>query len=122
MYAFENPDKIESKTDWVSWVFRLKSNPDKKYALEFVEGWKGGKIMILGAIPWVGSFLTALIWSACGGDIQTAFSVASYILTASGSMCTVFRTVNHALIGVRYTCVARDPEYLGGMKRYVKCI
>lgn len=85
MYAFENPLKITTEKQWIEWIFALKSTADKeKYALEIVEGWRSGRIVLLGAIPCIGSCLTGILWSIFGGDIQTAFAVASFIITASG--------------------------------------
>lgn len=92
MYAFKNPEKIKTETEWIDWIFALKApkEPEIKYALEFVGGWQGKKIAVLGMVPWVASCATAIIWSALwGSDIQTAFTVAAFILTASGSMYKV---------------------------------
>ena len=64
------------------WVFRLR-RPNQHYALEFVEGWNGSRIVIAGTLPWLISCLVGAIWTARGGDVQVAFTVASYILTSA---------------------------------------
>lgn len=84
MYAYRNPDKLSSKDEWIQWVFRLRCK-DKRHALEFVEGWNTTRIAISGTVPWLSSCLVGIIWTAMGGDAQTAFTVASFILTSSSS-------------------------------------
>lgn len=84
LHAFNKPHKISTTNDWVDWIFRIKGLSPNRYGLEFVQGWDGRKIVILAAVPWIGSVITAFLWSALTGDVQTAMAVASYILTASG--------------------------------------
>jgi hypothetical protein len=87
LYAYNHPSSFggdpHTDTDWIDWVFRLRQ-PDKRHALEFVEGWNGTRIAIVGTVPCVASTLIGVIWTARGGDAQTAFTVASFILT----LCT----------------------------------
>lgn len=82
LYAYNHPSEFGPETDWIEWVFRLRQ-PEKRHALEFVEGWKGTRIAILGIIPCVASTLVGVIWSSQGGDVQTAFTVAGFILTVA---------------------------------------
>ena len=81
-YAYNHPSEFGTETDWIEWVFRLRQ-PDKRHALEFVEGWNGTRIAVLGSLPCVASTLVAVIWCARGGDVQTAFTVAAFILTVA---------------------------------------
>jgi hypothetical protein len=82
LYAYNHPSEFGTETDWIEWVFRLRQ-PDKRHALEFVEGWNGTRIAVLGSLPCIASTLVGVIWSARGGDIQTAFTVAGFILTVA---------------------------------------
>jgi len=83
MYAYKNPDRFLSDSDdWIRWVFRLRRK-ERRHALEFVEGWNTTRIAISGTAPWLSSCLVGIIWTAIGGDAQTAFTVASFILTSS---------------------------------------
>ena len=82
LYAYNHPSEFGTGTDWIEWVFRLRQ-PDKRHALEFVEDWNGTRIAIVGTIPCFASTLVGVIWSARGGDIQTAFTVAGFILTTT---------------------------------------
>ena len=83
LYAYNHPNEFGDETDWIDWVFRLRQ-PDKRHALEFVEGWNGTRIAFVGTVPCVLSTLLGVIWVARGGDAQTTFTVASFILT----LCT----------------------------------
>lgn len=84
MYAYRNPDRLSSTHDWIQWVFRLRRK-DRRHALEFVEGWNTTRIAVWGTVPWLASCLVGIIWAAMGGDPQTTFTVASFILTSSSS-------------------------------------
>ena len=80
-YAYKHPGSVTSENDWIQWVFRLRRS-NKRHALEFVEGWNSTRVVIAAALPWLVSCLVGIIWSASGGDAQTAFTVASFILTS----------------------------------------
>jgi hypothetical protein len=81
LYAYQNPSKISSEHEWINWVFRLRQ-PDRRHALEFVEGWNGTRIAVAGSIPLVVSTMVAIVWSAKGSGVQDGFAVAGFILTA----------------------------------------
>lgn len=82
LYAYQHPGDFSSETDWIEWVFRLRQR-DKRHALEFVEGWNGTRIAVVGAMPCVASTLVGVVWSARGGDVQSAFTVAGFMLTVA---------------------------------------
>jgi hypothetical protein len=71
-YAYNHPESITSDIAWI----------DKRHALEFIEGWNSIRVVIAAMIPWLISCLVGIIWTATGGDAQTAFTVASFILTS----------------------------------------
>ncbi|KAH0558413.1 hypothetical protein GP486_004926 [Trichoglossum hirsutum] len=93
MFAYSNPEKITSSTDWVIWAFKLKQE-DKRFALDFVEGWQASRFIVLGLTPWTISFLMAIVWSARGGNLQTVFTVASFVLTAASSLLALLAIVS----------------------------
>jgi hypothetical protein len=62
MYAFLNPPKIKTDREWIDWVFQLKSDPENRYALEFVEDWDGVKIVWLGSIILVAISFASARW------------------------------------------------------------
>ncbi len=81
LYAYQNLLKIASEHEWIEWVFRLRQ-PERRHALEFVEGWNGTRIAVAGSILLVVSTVIGIAYSVKGGNIQDGFSVASFILTA----------------------------------------
>jgi len=80
LYAYRNPSKIDTNQEWIDWVFRLRQS-DHRHALEFVEGWNGTRIAVAGLTPLLLSTVLGIIWSIRTGDVQTAFTVAGFILT-----------------------------------------
>jgi hypothetical protein len=79
-HAYNNPSMIETEAAWIDWVFNLRQ-ADRRHALEFVEGWSGSRIATVGSVPWVSATIVGVVWVVRGGDAQTAFTVASFILT-----------------------------------------
>jgi hypothetical protein len=94
LYAFHNPSKLKTTDTWVNWVFALKNSHQRRYGLEFVQGWDERKIIVLGAVSWVSSVVTAILWGILG-DVQTGISVATYVLTASGSTRSSIPTIGN---------------------------
>jgi hypothetical protein len=85
LFAYRHPERLAdggSGNDWVQWIFRLRRR-DKRHAIELVEGWNTKRIAIAGSIPWISSWLVAIIWTSLGGDPQTTFTAAGFILTSS---------------------------------------
>ncbi|KAF2183736.1 hypothetical protein K469DRAFT_751445 [Zopfia rhizophila CBS 207.26] len=95
LWAYNHPSSFGTETDWIEWVFRLRQ-PDKRHALEFVEGWNPTRIAALGALPCVASTLVGVVWSALEGDVQTAFTVAGFML----SIATVLLALLAVISGV----------------------
>lgn len=84
MFAYRRFESITSgpgTTQWIEWVFRLRA-ADKRHAVEFVEGWNSARIAAAGTVPWLSSCLVGIIWASRGGDTQTAFTVAGFILSS----------------------------------------
>jgi hypothetical protein len=79
-YAYRHPSSITTDTEWIDWVFRLRQ-ADRRHALEFVEDWSGFRIGLIGSMPWDVATIVGIAWTARGGDAQTAFTVAGFILT-----------------------------------------
>jgi len=93
MFAYLNPDKVESTDDWIQWVFRLRRR-EKRHAVEFVEGWNSTRIAIAGSIPWLSSCIVGIAWTAAGGNVQSAFTVASFILTSASIILALLAIVS----------------------------
>jgi hypothetical protein len=80
-YAYCNPTTIKSETEWIEWVFRLRGS-HKRHALEFVEGWNSTRVAVAAMVPWLAATIVGVVWAVTGGDAQTAFTVAGFILTS----------------------------------------
>lgn len=85
---FLDPTRIDSKQHFQS--DKMLSNTDTE-GLEFVRAWDRSKVSIICMIPFVISLLFAMIWVPASiarfavdaqVAVQTAFTVASYIVTA----------------------------------------
>ncbi|KAF1972687.1 hypothetical protein BU23DRAFT_156017 [Bimuria novae-zelandiae CBS 107.79] len=110
-YAYRHPDSVTSATDWIQWVFRLRKR-NKRHALEFVEGWNSTRVIIAAALPWLISCLVGIIWTATRGDAQTAFTVASFILTSgTGEYCPVLIRLKFHLTICGHACPARNDQW-----------
>jgi hypothetical protein len=94
LWAFNHPESFsDQESEWVDWVFRLRQR-DKRHALQFVEDWNGMRIAIVGTIPCVLSTAVGITWSAMGGDIQTAFTVAGFILTVATVLLALLAVIS----------------------------
>jgi hypothetical protein len=82
-FAYSKPSTIKSTFEWVDWVFELRQ-PNQRHALEFVEGWSGFRVAIVGSMPMFISTVVGITWAA-KGDVTTAFTVAAFILTLGTS-------------------------------------
>jgi hypothetical protein len=81
LYAYNNPSSINTDDVWISWAFRLRQ-PDKRHAIEFLEGWNGKLIAFVGMIPLVFSIVVGLAWRIWSGEWQTSYTVEGFILSA----------------------------------------
>ena len=81
-YFIYHPSEVSQQCDpgvWIDWVFALKQ-ADQRHLLEFVEGWSAGRITVAASVPLFASVITGTVWSALSGDVQTAFTFASFLL------------------------------------------
>jgi len=59
-YAYQHPEHIKTESEWIDWVFRLRQ-ADRRHALEFVEGWSGFRIGLIGSLPWVVATIVGVV-------------------------------------------------------------
>lgn len=74
------PSALKHQTDWIEWVFRLRQK-DCRHALEFVEDWNSSRIAMMGSIPIVAATVIGIVWALHWGNVQSAFTVAGFVLT-----------------------------------------
>ncbi|MBE3046809.1 hypothetical protein IMZ48_30630 [Candidatus Bathyarchaeota archaeon] len=110
LYYIRHPENVMKdrylhERVWVDWVFSLREEQEDgrihRHLVEFVEGWSPVRITLAASFPLVGSVVLGVVWSSMTGDAQTAFTVASFVLTfGSGTfgapplspLCTVIST------------------------------
>ncbi|CAO2656555.1 Nn.00g053580.m01.CDS01 [Neocucurbitaria sp. VM-36] len=92
-HAYKHPSSITTDEAWIDWVFRLRQQ-DRRHALEFVEGWSGFRIALIGSVPWIAATIMGIVWVSRGGDAQTAFTVAGFILTVGNSLLALLAIVS----------------------------
>lgn len=92
-HAYNNPATVATMDSWITWVFRLRQR-DRRHALEFVEGWSGARIAMIGSVPWVAATVVGVAWTVRGGDAQTAFTVAGFILTVGTALLALLAIVS----------------------------
>ncbi|EUC47819.1 hypothetical protein COCMIDRAFT_89190 [Bipolaris oryzae ATCC 44560] len=92
-YAYQHFESIKTESEWIEWVFRLRQ-ADRRHALEFVEDWSGFRIGLVGSVPWVAATVVGVAWTARGGDAQTAFTVAGFILTVGTSLLALLAIIS----------------------------
>lgn len=85
LFAYRHPEKLHSTDKWILWVYNLRQ-PDRRYALEFMESWSALKISIAVSILLVSSTALGVAWAVVKDDVQTAFTVASFVLAAGSRM------------------------------------
>jgi hypothetical protein len=62
--------------------------------VEFVEGWDAKRIVLASSLPLVGSVVVGVTWAVMLGDAQTAFTVASFILTFGAALIALLGIVS----------------------------
>lgn len=85
LFAYKNPQKLRSTDEWIRWVYNLRQ-PERRYALEFMESWSAIRILIAVSILLLSSTALGIAWAAAKDDAQTAFTVASFVLAAGSRM------------------------------------
>ncbi len=91
MYAFRYPHNINTKREWINWVYEIKKDPENRWGLEFVEDWDGPRICIISVVALVSILGTCAIWVGYGGDLSVVFTVAGFALacaTGETSSCS----------------------------------
>jgi hypothetical protein len=83
---------------WIHWVFTIRTELEdgrvERKLVEFVEGWDAKRIVMASSVPLAGSVVVGLTWAIMWGDAQTAFTVASFILTFGAAMIALLGVVS----------------------------
>ena len=96
-YFMRHPSEVSQQFTpgvWIDWVFTLKQPDGRRHLLEFVEGWSSGRITLTASVPLVVSVLSGTVWSAATGDVATAFTFASFLLTFGSVFIAILAIVS----------------------------
>jgi len=77
-----HPDRVRTIHEWIDWFVEFEQNPDRTYGLEFVEGIWAEKLGILAIAVNIATIAVSIVWVIKGGNLQTVFTVMSFIITA----------------------------------------
>ena len=84
MHAYHHPARVRPDHEWVDWFCRFKDeNPDSTIGLEFVEGLWAEKLVAIALLITVAIVVVSIVWVVKGGDLQTVFTVMSFVLTGA---------------------------------------
>ncbi|RJE19883.1 hypothetical protein PHISCL_07774 [Aspergillus sclerotialis] len=93
LFAYKYPEKLYSDREWIHWVYNLRQ-PDRRYALEFVESWSSPKILVALSVLLASSTALGIAWAVVKDDAQTAFSIASFVLGAGSLILAALALVS----------------------------
>ncbi|KAI9719014.1 MAG: hypothetical protein M1828_006390 [Chrysothrix sp. TS-e1954] len=80
MHAFHHAHTLKSEHAWVDWFVEFKKDPNKQYGLEFKEQLWAEKLAAIAIFVTFAIIVTSVVWVVLGGDLQTVFTVMSFVL------------------------------------------
>ena len=84
MHAVHHPDHLRPDHEWVDWFTRFKADDQgKTVGLEFQEGLWAEKLAIIAILITIAIIIVSIVWVVKGGDLQTVFTVMSFVLTGA---------------------------------------
>jgi hypothetical protein len=86
--SYRHPDADVAKA-WAAWVQKeLNANSlimfEGKYSLELIYSWSAVRLSVAVITPTLFSFAVGLGYMIKTGDVSTAWTISSYIVTAAG--------------------------------------
>lgn len=84
MHGYHHPDRVRRDHTWVDWFTQFKEeNPKQTIGLQFVEGLWAEKLVAIALLITVAIIIVSVVWVVKGGDLQTVFTVMSFVLTGA---------------------------------------
>ncbi|KAL8737814.1 MAG: hypothetical protein Q9181_001305 [Wetmoreana brouardii] len=103
MHAYHHPDRIRRDHEWVDWFSQLKDeNAEQTVGLEFVEGLWAEKLVAIALLMTIAIIVVSVVWVVEGGNLQTVFTVMSFVLTGAAGKSSPPRPV--MMIWLRQWC------------------
>ena len=92
--SHRHPDE-DVTTTWTKWVQKELNgdNPimlEGKYSLELIYSWSAVRLSVAVVTPTLFSLIVGLSYMIKTGDVSTAWTISSYIVTAAGGKFLLF--------------------------------
>ena len=82
MHCYHHPLRVKTDHDWVDWFTQFdRGSPDCVSGLQFTEGLWADKLAAIAIILTIAIIIASAVWCALGGELQTVFTVMSFILS-----------------------------------------
>jgi len=79
--AYHHPEQLRPEHDWVDFFSEFDRSDQRQNGLEFVEGLWADKLAAVAVIATIAIIVVSIVWCVLGGDLQTVFTVMSFVLT-----------------------------------------
>lgn len=83
MHAYHHPERLNATRWWIDWFEeyeRDNGGDDTAIGLQFTEGLWADKLAAVAILLTAAIIITSAVWCALGGDLQTVFTVMSFVL------------------------------------------
>ena len=82
MHAYHHPQRLHPNHYWIDWFekFERENARDDSWGLEFIEGLWADKLVAVATLFTAAIIIVSAVWCAYGGDLQTVFTVMSFVL------------------------------------------
>lgn len=81
MHAYHHPEEIRPDHRWVDWFVEFDADDTRQNGLEFVEGLWADKLAAVAILATVAIIVVSIVWCVKGGELQTVFTVMSFVLS-----------------------------------------
>ena len=101
MHAYHHPDEIRTTHDWVDFFTDLREQDARKtFGLEFSEGLWAEKLAGLAVLLTIAIIVASIVWCVRGGQLQTVFTVMSFVLSGAAGKSSMRHNNDTILITV----------------------
>ena len=80
-HAYHHPEEIRPEHFWVDWFTEFDAGDKRQNGLEFIEGLWADKLALLAILATIAIVVVSIVWCVLGGNLQTVFTVMSFVLT-----------------------------------------
>ena len=79
--AYHHPERLLPAHEWIDWYVDFDRTSADEKGLEFKEGLWAEKLAILAIIATIAIIVVSIVWCVLGGNLQTVFTVMSFVLS-----------------------------------------